>query len=323
MVRIRWTAILLGAAFLLGGASPARAWGCRGHQAVAHLAEKYLTPEARQMVEKLLSANPIDPKLKRWCGNATTNLMVDAATWADDARQRGKDDAWHYVDIPRGTKRNATAIEDVCKDAPGCVIRAMEAQSAILRDNSADPARRADALRYLVHFTGDLHQPLHSITNGDRGGNCVPVKFFRSEPQLGRVHPERESYSPNLHEIWDTEIVERDMEVPNPARYADDLDGEFKAKRAEWERAGIHLDDWAWESHEAAEKIVYGRLGKIEIEPDPKMESCADNNHMAQRMLQKRLAAGENYQRISARIVREQIAKAGVRLAMILNDAAK
>lgn len=323
MIRMRWTAIPLCAAFLLGGAPPAQAWGCRGHQAVAHLAEKYVTPEAREMVRALLSANPIEPKLKRWCGNATTNLMVDAATWADDVRQRGKDDAWHYIDIPRGAKRSAAAITGACEEPRGCVTRAIEEQRAILRDKSADPARRADALRYLIHFTGDLHQPLHAITNGDLGGNCVPVKFFRSAPQLGRARPERESYSPNLHEIWDTEIVERDMEVPNPARYAEDLDAEFKAKRAEWEHAGIHVDDWAWESHEAAEKIVYGRLGKIAIEPDPKMESCADNNHMARRMLEKRLAAGEGYQRAAAGAVREQIAKAGVRLAMILNEAAK
>ena len=321
MVRMGWTAILFCAVFLLGGAPPAQAWGCRGHQAVAHLAEKYLTPESRQMVEKLLSANPIDPKLKRWCGNSTTNLMVDAATWADDVRQRGKDDAWHYIDIPRGAKRSA--MKDACDDARGCVTRAIEERRAILRDKNADPTRRADALRYLIHFTGDLHQPLHAITNGDLGGNCTPVKFFRSEPQLSRFHPERESYSPNLHEIWDTEIVERDMEVPNPARYADDLDAEFRAKRAEWEHAGIHLDDWAWESHEAAEMIAYRRLGKIEIEPNPKMESCAENNHIARRVLEKHLAVGDNYQQIAARAVREQIAKAGVRLAMILNEAAK
>lgn len=320
MARKGGTAILLCAGFFLS-APPAQAWGCRGHQAVAYIAEKHLTAEAREMVRALLSANPIDLKLKRWCGNATTNLMVDAATWADDARQRGKDDAWHYVDIPRGAKRSAKAIEEACEG--GCITRAIEEQGAILRDKSAEAGRRAAALRYLIHFVGDVHQPLHAVTNGDRGGNCVPVKFFRTEPQASGSRQERESYSPNLHEIWDTEIVERDMEVPNPARYADDLEAEFQARRTEWERAGIHVEDWAWESHELAEKMGYARLGKIAIEPNPKMESCADNNHMGRRMLEKHLAVGASYQRVAGRTVREQIAKAGVRLAMILNDAAK
>ncbi len=53
------------------GAQAAQAWGCKGHQTVALIAEKHLTPEARQIVQKLLGDNAIDPKLKRWCGNAT------------------------------------------------------------------------------------------------------------------------------------------------------------------------------------------------------------------------------------------------------------
>ena len=57
-------------ALLTSAAPPANAWGCKGHQTVALIAEKHLTPEGRQMVQKLLGDNPIDPKLRRWCGNA-------------------------------------------------------------------------------------------------------------------------------------------------------------------------------------------------------------------------------------------------------------
>src|SRR5258708_10652210 len=81
---------------LLGGPA-AQAWGCKGHQTVAAMAEKHLTPEARQMIEKLLSENPIDPKLRRWCGNATTDLVVDASTWPDDVRNERKNGPWHYI----------------------------------------------------------------------------------------------------------------------------------------------------------------------------------------------------------------------------------
>ena len=184
--------------------------------------------------------------------------------------------------------------------------------------------KRAEAIRYLVHFVGDMHQPLHAISNADNGGNCVPVKYFRHQPLLNSLRPEREDYSPNLHQIWDTEMVERDMEISSPQRYADELDEKFHARSAAWEAAGIHVDNWAWESHERAETAVYDALPeKIAIEPDIKLKSCAENNHMGERMFAKHLAVGEVYQTSAAKAAEKSLAEAGVRLAMILNEAAK
>ncbi len=308
-------------AFLAMTAPRAGAWGCKGHQTVALIAEKHLTPEARQMVQKLLGDNPIDPKLKRWCGNATTDLMVEASTWPDDVRNERKNGPWHYIDIPRGQHKGDLA--EYCR-AEGCVTRAIEEQRAILKDKSADPLKRAEAIRYLIHFVGDMHQPLHAITNADNGGNCVPVKYLHHEPLPNSLHPEREDYSPNLHQVWDTEIVERDMEVSSPFRYADELDEKSHGEIAAWEAAGIHVDNWAWESHERAERAVYDPFPeKIAIEPDLKLKSCAENNHMGRRMLEKHLAVGETYQANSAKTAQTALAEAGIRLAMILNDAAK
>jgi len=313
---------LAGALALLTWCAPASsAWGCKGHQTVALIAEKHLTPEARQLVEKLLGENSIDAKLRRWCGNATTDLMVDACTWPDDVRHERKNGPWHYIDIPRG--KHQGSLEEYC-GTEGCVTRAIEEQRAILKDKSADPLKRAEALRYLIHFVGDMHQPLHAITNADNGGNCVPVKYFRREPRPNVLHPEREDYSPNLHQIWDTEIVERDMEISNPLRYADELDEKFHRENAAWEAAGIHVDNWAWESHERAETTVYDAFPeKIGIEPDMKLQSCAENKHMGKRMFAKHLAVGEPYQSNAAKVAETALAEAGVRLAMILNDAAK
>ena len=303
------------------GAPAVRAWGCKGHQTVALIAEKHLTPEAQKLIQKLLSENPIDPSLKRWCGNATTDLMVDGSTWPDDVRGERKNGPWHYIDIPRGKQKGS--LNEYC-GPDGCVIRAIEEQRAILKDKSADPIKRAEAIRYLIHFVGDLHQPLHAINNGDNGGNCVPVKYLHHEPLANPQHPEREEYSPNLHQVWDSEIIERDMEVSNPHRYADELDEKFHAEIAAWEGAGIQVENWAWESHERAENVVYGGFSeKIATEPDGKLKSCADNNHMGKRMFEKHLAISETYQTSAAKAADAALAEAGVRLAMIFNDAAK
>jgi hypothetical protein len=302
-------------------APAAHAWGCKGHQTVALIAEKHLTPDARQLVEKLLGDSPIDPKLKRWCGNATSDLMVDASTWPDDVRNDRKNGPWHYIDIPRGKHKGS--LDEYCS-GQGCVTRAIEEQRAILKDKSADPLTRAEAIRYLIHFVGDLHQPLHATNNGDNGGNCVGVKYLHYEPLPNLLHPEREDFSPNLHQIWDTELVERDMEISNPHRYADELEEKFRTESAAWEGAGIHVENWAWESHERAESAVYGAFSeKIGIEPDVKPKSCAENDHIGKRMFEKHLTVGETYQNNAGRVVETGIAEAGIRLAMILNDAAK
>jgi len=166
-------------ALLTCTAPPANAWGCKGHQTVALIAENHLTPEARQFIQKLLADNPIDPKLKRWCGNATSDLLVDASTWPDDIRNERKNGPWHYIDIPRGKRKGD--LTEYC-GPEGCVTRAIEEQRAILKDKSDNPLKRAEAIRYLIHFVGDMHQPLHATNNADNGGNCVPVKYFHHEP---------------------------------------------------------------------------------------------------------------------------------------------
>ena len=293
-----------------------QAWGCKGHQTVALIAEKHLTPEARQWVLKLLSENPIDPKLSRYCGGASRDLMADASTWADDVRGERKNGPWHYIDIPRGSKRGP--LEPFCGQE-GCVTRAISEQLAILKDPKADAVKRAEALRYIIHFVGDLHQPLHTVTNADEGGNCVPVKYFRRGP-----HEHNYSFSPNLHSIWDTAILERDAEGADPAEYAETLDAQFAADIEGWQKAGIHVDEWVWEGYDFAENVVYGDLTpKVAIEPNVVVHSCSDDNNLGERLLHQNITAGEAYQEKAASVTEKRIAEGGVRLAMILNEAAK
>jgi hypothetical protein len=299
----------------LATAPAAVAWGCKGHQTIALIAEKHLTPEAKELVFSLLSANPIDPQVKRYCGTAVGDPMGDAATWADDVRGEQKNGPWHYIDIPRGAPRGP--LEAFC-GKQGCVVSAIAEQVAILRDKNASGAKRADAVRYIIHFVGDLHQPLHSTTNADQGGNCVPVKYFWRQ-----AHERGHGYSPNLHSLWDSAILERDSEGADPGEYAEMLEVNFAGMIEGWQKAGVHVEDWVWESHEAAETTVYGDLTpKVAIEPNVPVHSCSDDNNIGERLLKEHITLGEAYQGQAAPVVERRVEQAGVRLAMILNQAA-
>jgi S1/P1 Nuclease len=290
------------------------AWGCKGHQTVALIAERYLTPDAHEYLDALLRDNPIDPQLKRNCGIFAGSLLADSSTWPDDVRNARNNGPWHYIDIPRDAPR--APLSKYCGDS-GCVTQAIAEQLAILKDPHADPQKRADALRYLVHFVGDLHMPLHASTNNDEGGNCVPVGYFRRVP-LGRNH----SFSPNLHSLWDTTIVERDMERADPGEYADFLVHAFGLELEAWQAAGIHVEEWAWESHDLAETYAYGKLRPKDLVETPvTVHSCTDDNNVGQRLLQMHFAVGEKYQQAAGPVVEKRIAQAGIRLAMILNAA--
>src|SRR5262249_6034806 len=274
---LKWALALVAAGTLFGGPR-AQAWGCKGHQTVAFLAEKHLTTQAKQALQTLLTDNPIDPSLKRFCGNALSDVFADAATWADDERTKAPKTApWHFIDIPLGATRNQ--VSQACT-GEGCVTQAITDQLAILKDKTAPAAKRADALRFIIHFVGDLHQPLHATDNSDRGGNCVPVKDFRRKP-----HASGGSASPNLHGIWDTEILERDMEGASPSEWADTLETDFAGSFNEWQQAGVNLEDWAWEGHQHAITTTYGALPvKIVVENAGTVQKCTDNNNIGNRM---------------------------------------
>lgn len=311
-----WASLLALASWALLNVPRAEAWGCKGHQTVAYLAGKHLSPEARKMVDALLNENPIDPELKRYCGNAIQDAMADAATWPDDVRNQRKNGPWHYIDIPRGAKRGPTG--EYCGEE-GCILKAIEDLTGMLKDGKADAAKRAEALRYLIHFVGDLHNPLHAITNADEGGNCVPVQYFRRKPSS-----HNHAYAPNLHALWDTAIPERDMEGADPAEFADTLEERFGGDFEAWRKGGVHPEEWAWESFDLAEANVYGPLTpKVDVEPRAKVKSCTDDDNIGERMWLKKLVVGDAYQSQAAPVAERRLAQAGLRLALLLNEAAK
>ncbi len=157
----------------------ALAWGHTGHRLVAELADADLTPAARRQIDALLAQEP----------GATLGSI---ASWADDLREQDPDlgkrtAAWHYVNLG----------EDHChydppRDCRGgnCAVEALNRQTAILADRSQPAAARLQALKFVVHFTGDLHQPLHAGKAADKGGNTVQVNI--------------DGRGTNLHALWDS-----------------------------------------------------------------------------------------------------------------------
>lgn len=296
----------------------ARGWGCAGHQIIALIAESQLNTHARAMVKQILAASPISPDLRRYCDSIGLDAFVDSSTWADDERSvRPETGGWHFIDIPRGAAKGNMA--QYCPQPSGCVTNAISRELAMLRDPKASAEAKADALRYVIHFVGDLHQPLHTTTNDDRGGNCVPVAFFDHAPEETNVA--REDYRPNLHGVWDTSIIERWANGRDAQQLASELESQFQAQIPVWKSQPVDIDTWVWESHEVAEHVVYGDLPTpVAIEKPQPVNTCTDDDHIAARMLKLHEQIGKEYEGAAESTVQEQLAKAGARLAAVLNS---
>jgi hypothetical protein len=147
----------------------------------------------------------------------------------------------------------------------------------------------------------------------------VPVDFFGNPPV--EKNPQAESYSPNLHGIWDSNIIQRMKRMESVAQWADSLDHKFGSHADEWQKTGVNLEDWAWASHELADSVVYSKLPvAIPVEKPEPTKSCVDDGHVSTRMLKLHERLSQRYVDAVGPTINEQIAKAGIRLAMILNQ---
>ncbi|MCF8811039.1 S1/P1 nuclease [Xanthomonas campestris pv. campestris] len=160
----------------------ALAWGPQGHRLVARIAETELTPQARAQVSQLL-AGEADPSL------------AGVATWADELRANDPDlgkrsGPWHYVNL--GEHDCGYVPPRDCPDG-NCVIAALEQQTAVLADRNQPLAARRQALKFVVHFVGDIHQPMHAGYAHDKGGNDFQLQV------AGK--------GSNLHALWDSGML--------------------------------------------------------------------------------------------------------------------
>jgi hypothetical protein len=320
------TPVLAVVLLVSAGRADAIAWGCDGHRAVVFIAERLLAPSTLSAVTATLAASPVEPGLRRFCDPVPGDLLADGASWADDYRDVDPTTfGWHFVNVPRSVALTLANEHQYC---PGgnCVVEAIVAQFRALT-TSTNAAVKANALRFLVHFVGDLHQPLHATTNGDRGGNCVPVTYYDRAPQ---ENPNGNGdYSPNLHGVWDSSTIRTLMTAKGLAD-SRALAGYVVAQHAlptdvaaqAPSRAAVTT--WARASHAFGRTVVYSRLPvNVPIEPASAvtLRSCADNNDVVHRMLAKHEVIDAQYEQASVPVILAQLRLAGVRLAAMLNAA--
>lgn len=174
-------ALMMGA--LLAAVSfPVLAWGPTGHRLVAELAQPQLTPAALAQVRALLAGEP-EPSL------------AGIANWADNLRDTAPEEfkrtsRWHYVNIAEADCQYQQAHHDGDADD---VIEALQVQTALLADTTASHEKRLQALKFVVHFAGDIHQPLHAGKAADRGGNNFQIQY--------------RGKGSNLHSLWDSGML--------------------------------------------------------------------------------------------------------------------
>lgn len=167
------------------------AWGADGYKIVGQIAWDHLNPDAKLAVKALLG----------------DDTLPDAALWTDEIKSDPSYD-WakplHYANVEPGAGEF-----DLERDCPeeGCVVSAIIRYKGVLRDHAATRAEKLEALKFIVHFVGDIHQPLHVSHTRDKGGNDIRVFFFHDNT--------------NLHHVWDSGLI-RHTRRPW-SEYAEDL----------------------------------------------------------------------------------------------------
>lgn len=252
----------------LAFANAALAWGNDGHKIVGTIAASYLTEATAKEVRELLGEE----------------VVADACCWADEIRSNKAYD-WvkplHYVNVPRGAEK-----VDLSRDGlDGMqVVSSIGKYRDILKDRTKTKEERLLALHLVLHFVGDIHQPLHCSYADDLGGNKISLQSF------GRKS--------NLHRVFDTDLIQRRLKDVSGgwAVLSADLRTSIKDEdRAKWSKS---LDPlvWANESFDVTKRIY--------ANPPP---APGDVN--------------EIYYQIWIPTIEERLKMGGIRLAAILNDA--
>ena len=259
---------------LLALIAQAQAWGPEGHSIVAEIAQRRLTPAVAARVREILG------------GNAS---LASIASWADDYRALHPATArWHFVDIPLAAQDYDEARDCAQSSEGDCVIHELARNLHDLTDPASSNTQRREALEFVVHFVGDVNQPLHTVAEL-HGYNDLAVCYFSS--------PAKNDCAPtNLHAVWDVGLIRSIFW--DWGAYADYLENEWLPAHGDAALEAGTLVDWALEAHKAARDVA--------------VAGVAMNDHL-----------GADYLSAVRPTLDRQLAAAGLRLARTLNEALK
>jgi hypothetical protein len=198
-------------------------WGAVGHRTVGSIAEKHLTPKALAGVKDLLGGQD----------------LAGVANWADSVRslpaykQTGP---WHYINLPMGLTYDAfkNRVENMLE---ANVYSALVAQLRLISDASVSRERKVAALKFVVHFVGDLHQPMHVSREEDKGGNTIQLNY--------------DGQGTNLHAVWDSKLI--DHTGLDYQQLAAKYDNASPAQIRQWQNDPVVK--WMWESYQITEQL--------------------------------------------------------------------
>lgn len=245
---------------------PALAWGPEGHRITGRVAEEYLSDQAKAAIDEVLGGR----------------TLTDVSVWADDVRQR-EEYQWtaplHYVNAPRDASR--INMRRDC-DNGLCVVGAIQHFTEVLQNKTGERTEqeRREALKFIVHFIGDVHQPMHVSYRDDRGGNRLPVSFVNNRDT-------------NLHRVWDTDMIRYRINRGWPELAEEVLEMITDDHLSRW-RQSLDPVVWANESF-AITRRIYDEL--------PRSGEL-----------------GQDYYEHYIGDVLKRLAMAGVRMANLLND---
>ncbi|BDC99214.1 S1/P1 nuclease [Persicobacter psychrovividus] len=200
------------------------AWGQNGHRTVAEVASHHISKKTQKAIIAILG----------------DENMAMAATWPDEIKSDHAYDSckvYHYVNM----KSDETYAQSE-KNPHGDAITALQMMSKIVKDKTQPLVRRQEALRYIIHIIGDIHQPMHVGHKEDLGGNLVKVKWF--------------GHKSNLHRVWDSDMIDNtQLSYTELSRH---VGVPTKAEIKNWQSSSV--EQWVAESHQVATKL-YDTVG--------------------------------------------------------------
>lgn len=282
---------------VLSTAHSAAAWGKEGHRVVARIAARNLTPAVRKKVAVILATN--DAGLEA--------AMAAASTWPDEIdKNKTGTEFWHFIDVPITEPFSITGL---CQ-SHNCVLDRITEMQDRLATNAKGfalamppvPSRpmTSQEMAFLIHFIGDVHQPLHAANDGDRGGVCVHL-----------IHPIVHSdgtKTTHLHGAWDTdEVISTSKALGSESAIVTTLFNRFKNGATV---SQLTPTDWAHESNDLARKDIYQKLHLPNHTAAPGQCATGIAN----------IDVSQSYLTGNVADVETQLMKAGIRLSNVINQ---